>query len=72
MWVFNCDGLYQHNNHGDDLDLFDNIASPPVDSLRSCCCGLANSLVPGDLLIMTMMIVVMMIVMMVLVMIVMI
>ena len=52
MWVINCDGLYQHNNHGDDLDLFDNIASPPVDSLRGCCCGLADSLVPGDLLIM--------------------
>ena len=72
MWVINCDGLYQHNNHDYDLDLFDNIAPPPVDSLRSCCCGLANSLVPGDLLIMIMMIVVMMIVMMVLVMIVMI
>ena len=72
MWVINCDGLYHHDNHDYDHDLFDNIASPPVDSLRGCCCGLANSLVPGDLLMMRMMIVVMMIVMMVLVMIVMI
>ena len=59
MWVINCDGLYQHNNHDDDLDLFDNIAPPPVDALSSCCRGLANSLVPGDLLIMIRMIVVM-------------
>ena len=55
MWVINCDRLYHHDNHDYDHDLFDNIASPPVDSLRGCCCGLANSLVPGDLLIMTMM-----------------